>query len=151
MASLRQFRTSMVAIDGIKTAAAIFNCLSHKQGKALLDALRTKDLLLAEKIQSQLFVFEDFICVDDSSMQVLIAKLPRETLPLALRGIKGACLKKFLSNMSVRAGELLKDELANAPARALADIEKARKDVIDLARQLEALGEILLTSDGQYL
>ncbi|WDE02896.1 hypothetical protein SG34_015745 [Thalassomonas viridans] len=151
MASLRQARGSMIAIDGVKIAAAILNCLSQKQGEAMLGALQAKDMLLAEKIQSQLFVFDDFADIDDSSMQTLITKLPHGILPLALRGITGVCLQKFLANMSARAAGLLKDELDNAPPRAISDIAKARKAVIDLARQLEAAGEIILANDGQYI
>ncbi|WP_281557369.1 FliG C-terminal domain-containing protein [Thalassomonas sp. RHCl1] len=142
---------AMVAIDGIKIAAAILNCFSQQQGKEMMAALQGQDLPLAEKIQSQLFVFDDFAEVDDRSMQTLIAKIPRESLNLALRGITGACLQKFSTNMSANAAAMLKEELDNAPAKALSEIEKVRKSVIDVARQLEATQRIILKDDGLYI
>ncbi|WDE09521.1 FliG C-terminal domain-containing protein [Thalassomonas haliotis] len=150
-----RLRGAMIAVDGVKTAAAILNCLPPKQANEMVNALQVQDLPLAEKIQAQLFVFDDFVYVDDHSMQVLIAKIPRATLSLALRGIKGACLQKFLANISANAAAMLKEELdfssGKAQAKALPEIEKARKGVIDLARQLEAEEQIILTYDGFYI
>ncbi|WP_053043309.1 FliG C-terminal domain-containing protein [Thalassomonas actiniarum] len=142
---------AMVAIDGIQIAAAIFNCFPQKQGKEMMTALQVQDLPLAEKIQSQLFVFDDLAGVDDRSMQTLIAKIPRESLNLALRGITGACQQKFFTNMSANAAAMLKEALDNAPPKALSEIEKARKAIIDLARKLESEQQIILTNDGLYI
>lgn len=142
---------AMITLDGVKIAADILDCFSHQQGKQMINALQAQDLPLAEKIQSQLFVFDDFVSVDDRSMQILITKIPRETLTLALRGISGACLQKFLTNVSGNAAAMLKEALANSPARALSEIEKARKTVIDLARQLGEAEQINLVNDGLYI
>ena len=52
--------------------------------------------------------------------------------------------EKIFSNMSERAGTLLREELeSNGPVR-LRDVEKAQKDILDIARQLEADGQLFL-------
>jgi len=75
---------------------------------------------------------------------VLIREVGKDRWVLALRTASPQLKDKIFSNMSERAGTLLREELeSNGPVR-LRDVETAQRDILDLARQLEADGQVML-------
>ncbi len=56
--------------------------------------------------------------------------------------------EKFLSNMSKRASEMLRDDMeAKGPVK-LSEVEGAQKEILQIASRLEAAGQIQLGSGG---
>jgi flagellar motor switch protein FliG len=92
-----------------------------------------------------MFTFEDLSKVDDQSMQVLVREVEKDKWVMAMRTGSPVLKKKIFSNMSERAGALLKEEIeAMGPVR-LRDVETAQRDIIDIARRLESEGKVFLT------
>jgi flagellar motor switch protein FliG len=54
--------------------------------------------------------------------------------------------KKIFSNMSERAGALLREELEGMGPIRLRDVESAQREVLEIARSLEAEGKIFLAT-----
>ena len=71
----------------------------------------------------------------------------RDLLALALKGASEAVETAFFSNLTQRAGDVLRDEIAALGPVKRADVEAARSDVIDLARSLIQRGDISVASD----
>ena len=54
--------------------------------------------------------------------------------------------KKIFTNMSERAGALLKEEMESMAPVRLRDVEAAQREIIDCARRLEAEGKVYLSA-----
>jgi flagellar motor switch protein FliG len=132
------------ALGGAQPVADMLNYVDKATEERVLSGITESDPELAESIRGLMFVFDDLSQLDGRSVQVLIREVGKDKWVLALRTASPQLKEKIFSNMSERAGILLREELeSNGPVR-LRDVEKAQKDVLDLARQLEADGQIFL-------
>jgi flagellar motor switch protein FliG len=136
------------AVGGPKVTAEILNRVETALSSSIMEHLRSQDEELATKVQDQMFVFDDLINVDDRSLQTMMREISSETLILALKGANNALKEKFLSNMSKRASEMLRDDMeAKGPVK-LTEVEVAQKEILQIASRLEAAGQIQLGSGG---
>jgi flagellar motor switch protein FliG len=136
------------AVGGPKVTAEILNRVETALSSSIMEHLRSQDEELATKVQDQMFVFDDLINVDDRSLQTMMREISSETLILALKGTNNALKEKFLSNMSKRASEMLRDDMeAKGPVK-LTEVEGAQKEILQIASRLEAAGQIQLGSGG---
>jgi flagellar motor switch protein FliG len=65
-------------------------------------------------------------------------------MPLALKGASEALRDLFFSNMSERAGKLLREDIAAMGPVRLRDVEEAQSYLVTLAKDLAASGEIVI-------
>ncbi|HOI66038.1 MAG TPA: flagellar motor switch protein FliG, partial [Thiomonas arsenitoxydans] len=136
------------SVGGPKVTAEILNRVETALSSSIMEHLRSQDEELATKVQDQMFVFDDLINVDDRSLQTMMREISSETLILALKGTNNALKEKFLSNMSKRASEMLRDDMeAKGPVK-LSEVEGAQKEILQIASRLEAAGQIQLGSGG---
>lgn len=133
-------------VGGVRSVAEMLNHVDKTTEERILTCLHKMDPDLADSVRGLMFVFEDLVQVDDRSMQQLIREVEREKWVLALRTASPQLKKKIFGNMSERAGALLREELESLGPVRLRDVEKAQREILDFARQLEAEGKIFLTA-----
>ena len=136
-------------LGGAKAAAGILASLDAGAEGAIMEEIGKADQALATRIQDLIFVFDDLIELDDRSMQELLRQVPGDELLLALKGCDEALKEKIFKNMSQRAGELLKDDLAAKGPVRLAEVETAQKSILQNARKLAEAGTIALAGKGE--
>ena len=138
---------------GVRAVADVFNRLDAASCAELLDALEQDDPGMFENVRRFMFVFEDLCAVDEASMKELIQQVDRQVLITALKGASDELKRYVLSCMSTRAGDILKDDLANSRPVKLKDVDGAQQSIISTARQLEKQGTISLKSSpaDQYV
>jgi len=136
------------AMGGFKVAAEIMNQLESSLGEKLMGAITEQDADVATKITDLMFVFENLKDLDDRGVQTLMREVSSEQLILALKGADDDFKEKVFKNMSKRAGELLKDDLATRGPVKVSDVEKAQKEILVIARRLSDAGEIMLGGAG---
>jgi len=141
---IRQVRGKEVG--GTRPVAEMLNYVDKATEERILASLGEMDPELAESVRELMFVFEDLVQVDDRSVQQLIREVERDKWVLALRTASPQLKKKIFSNMSERAGALLREELESLGPVRLRDVEKAQREIIECARALEAEGKIFLTT-----
>jgi flagellar motor switch protein FliG len=135
-------------IGGIKAAAGILNFMDDKSETAITEAITKHDADLAEEIQSQMFVFDNLLSVDDRGIQVILREVQSEQLIIALKGSDDEIKEKIFGNMSSRAADMMREDLeAKGPVR-LKDVEEAQKAILDVATRLADSGEISLGGKG---
>lgn len=79
----------------------------------------------------------------------MLRAVDKSKLALALKGANEALRDLFFSNMSERAGKLLKEEIeALGPVRAR-DVIEAQGAMINTAKDLAARDEIVLSKGGK--
>jgi flagellar motor switch protein FliG len=136
------------SLGGLKVAADMVNLLDAKVGSALMTEVGKHDERLSQNIQDLMFVFADLIEIDDRGMQELLRQVPADKLLLALKGADEEFKTKVFKNMSQRAAEMMKDDLANKGPVRLADVEAAQKEILLAARKLADDGTIALGGKG---
>lgn len=99
-------------MGGVRTAAEIINLMKTQQEEAVIEAVREFDGELAQKIIDEMFLFENLVAVDDRSIQRLLQEVESEQLLVALKGAEQP-LREVPQNMSARAADILRDDLAN--------------------------------------
>jgi flagellar motor switch protein FliG len=67
---------------------------------------------------------------------------------LALKTANEEIRNKIFKNISQRAAQLLKDDLANLGPSRLSDVESAQVEIVNVARRLETEGRILIARGG---
>jgi flagellar motor switch protein FliG len=138
-------------LGGVKTAANILNLLDGAVESKLMEEILETDADLGQEIQDNMFVFENLIDVDDRGIQTLLREVATEQLLLAIRGADEALKDKIFKNMSKRAAEMLKDDLEAAAPAKLSDVERAQKEILQVARRLADAGEIMLGGGDEFV
>lgn len=135
-------------LGGVKAAAEILNFVDRGIEATLIDQLKEVDADLGGRIQELMFVFENLIDLDDSSIQLLLREASSESMLLALKGSDEPMREKLFKNMSKRAAEMMRDDLeAKGPVR-VSEVEAAQKEILAIARRLADEGQISLGSGG---
>ena len=129
-------------MGGVRTAAEIINLMKTQQEEAVIDAMREYDGELAQKIIDEMFLFENLVEVDDRSIQRLLQDVDSESLLIALKGAEQPLREKFLKNMSQRAADILRDDLANRGPVRMSQVEAEQKNILQVVRRLAESGEI---------
>jgi len=143
MSSLSQTRRR----DSHETMAEIFNNFDRQTETRFLTALEEQNRESAERIKTLMFTFDDLIKLDAASAQTLLRQVDKDKLTIALKGATEQVRTFFLNNMSRRAAKLLSDDMqAMGPVR-LRDVDEAQSLLVNLAKDLAARGEILISKN----
>ena len=141
------------SLGGVKTAAEIINMLGTNLETAVLESIRGYDPDLAQKIMDKMFVFDDVAKLDDKSIQLVLKEVASETLIVALKGAVPELREKFLSNMSSRAAETLREDLESRGPMRLSEVEAQQKEILKTVRRLSDEGQIVIggASDDAFV
>jgi flagellar motor switch protein FliG len=131
--------------DAHELMAEIFNNFDRQTEGRFMTALEERNRDAAERIKALMFTFEDLSKLDSGSMQTLLRSVDKSKLGVALKGASAALRDLFFSNMSERAGKILRDDMdAMGPVR-LKDVDEAQMAMVLVAKDLAAKGEIMLS------
>lgn len=136
------------ALGGVQPVAEMLNVMDKNTEKAIMSRIEERDPILAEEIRKLMFVFEDIVKIDDKGIQTLLKEVPNDKLLLALKTANEDIRNKIFKNISQRAAQMLKDDLANMGPSRLSDVEQAQVEIVNVARKLEGEGKILIARGG---
>ena len=129
---------------GLEVLVDIINGVDKSTEDTVMEYVEEDDAEMANEIRNLMFVFEDLTNIDDTAMREILKKVEGQQLTYALKTATEEMKEKIFSNLSQRAGEMLKDDLdAMGPVR-LAEVEEAQQAVVRAAKELEADGTITL-------
>lgn len=130
--------------DSHELMAEIFNSLDRTVESRIMGSLEQTAPEAAEKIRSLMFTFEDLGKVDPTSIQTIIRAVDKDKLPPALKGASDTIKDLFFSNMSERAAKIMKEDMGSMGPIRLKDVEEAQQYIVNVAKDLESRGEIVL-------
>ena len=136
------------ALGGIRTAAEILNYMGSTQEASVMDGIKEHDSELAQKIQDEMFVFDNILELDDKAVQLVLREVQSESLVLALKGASSELREKVFSNMSQRAAEMLRDDLESKGPVRVSEVEAEQKEILKIVRRLVEEGQIALAGGG---
>ncbi|HBU96927.1 MULTISPECIES: flagellar motor switch protein FliG [Thalassospira] len=134
--------------DNHELMADIFNSLDRQSQDRFLTALEERNRDSAEKIKALMFTFEDLARLDNNGVQTLLRQVEKDKLALALKGSTDQMRDLFFKNMSERAGKMMREDMdAQGPVR-LSDVEESQMMIVQLAKELAAQGQIVISEGG---
>ncbi len=134
--------------DAHEMMAEIFNNFDRQTESRFIGALEERNRDAAERIKALMFTFEDLNKLDPGSIQTLLRGVEKDKLALALKGASDQLRDLFFSNMSERAGKILREDMeAMGPVR-LKDVDEAQTQMVNTAKDLAARGEIMIADGG---
>ncbi len=133
---------------GVDTVAEILNLADRSTEKGIMEGLEAEDPDLVEHIRRLMFVFEDILLVNDKGIQSVLKEVDNEELSLALKTASQDLKDKIFKNMSVRAAELIAEDMQYMGPVRVSDVESAQQKIVDIVRRLEDAGEIIIAGRG---
>jgi flagellar motor switch protein FliG len=130
--------------DAHEQMAEIFNNFDRQTESRFATALEERSRESAERIKALMFTFEDLGKLDPGSIQTLLRHIEKDKLGLALKGATESLRDVFFTNMSERAGKILREDMeAMGPVR-LKDVDEAQIRMVNVAKDLASKGEIMI-------
>jgi len=137
------------AMGGIRPTAEILNYMGTSLEASVLASVRDFDPDLAQKIQDEMFVFDNLLDLEDRGIQLLLREVQSESLIIALKGTSEELREKVFKNMSQRASEMLRDDLESKGPVRVSEVEAEQKEILKIVRRLADEGQIVLTGKGE--
>jgi flagellar motor switch protein FliG len=131
--------------DAHEVMAEIFNNFDRQTETQFLTALEQENREAAERIKALMFTFDDLVKLDTASAQTLMRKIDKDKLGVALKGASEPVRQFFFSNMSTRAAKMLVEDMQEMGPVRLRDVDEAQGLLVNLAKDLAAKGEILIS------
>ena len=134
--------------DAHEMMAEIFNNLDRSNETRFLSALEDLNRDAAERIKALMFTFEDLHKLDPTGVQTLLRGCDKDKLGIALKGASEDLRDLFFSNMSERAGKILREDMENMGPVRLKDVDEAQGYMVLLAKDLSTRGELIISDGG---
>ena len=141
---LSKIGTATRKFDGIEKLASILNEVDGKTEETVLGHIENEDSDLAGMIRQKMFVFEDLLQIEDRHFRDILQNVDNQILSKALRTASEDMKTKIYSNLSQRAGEMLKEDIEVMGPVKLSEVEAAQLEIIKTTKRLESEGRIVL-------
>ncbi|MTI65723.1 MAG: flagellar motor switch protein FliG [Firmicutes bacterium] len=138
----------LASLGGVSSLVDILNQVDRGTEKVILEELEKDKPDLADEVRNSMFVFEDIILLDNTSIQRVIREVENSDLALALKGASEDVSEIIFKNVSKRAGENLKDDIEFMGPVRLVEVEQAQQKIVGIIRRLEEAGEIIVARGG---
>lgn len=122
--------------------AGVMNAAPRQMEVAVMTHIESQRPELAARIRTQMFPFEEFLKVDNPSMQRVLEQVTNEDLVQALSTANEPLRRHFLRNLSTENAAALEQAIGNFRPLRVSDIEAAQKRLSNIARQLAQQGKL---------
>lgn len=133
-----------IDIDGMDMAVRLLKSAGPQVEQPVIEELERVDLEVGTQLKNRLFVFEDLRTLHDRDIQLLMREIDQRVLPLALKTASPELQAKLLGNVSKRAADLLRDDLAMIGPVTLAQVEEAQAQILMQVKLMAADGRVNL-------
>lgn len=131
-------------VDGMTALANILSEIDRNSEEHILSSIEEEDEQTAEEIRQLMYVFEDLLKVSDRGFQEILKMVDKQELVVALRTASEELKEKIFSNLSERAGEMIREDIEIMGPVRISDVEQAQQKILRVARQLESERKIIL-------
>jgi flagellar motor switch protein FliG len=136
------------AVGGAKVAAELMNAVPKDDEGRIFESLEEGHPGLAEKIRDLMFTFEDMVKLTNREVQTVLKEISREDLILGMKTASEDLRTKIFTNMSTRAGDILREDMGSLGPVKLTEVERAQANIVAELRRLEADGKLQLGGGG---
>lgn len=140
--------TARREFDGVNFAASLLNEIPAGDSERILGELQERYGKVTPKIREAMFTFEDLGKINSRGVQALMREVSSETLMAALKTASEVLREQFLSAISSRAAQSMREDLAVMPPMRLSEVEKAQREIVEVALRLASEGKLTLPGSG---
>lgn len=131
--------------DGFGSVLEMLSMMDAPEREKLMAQILEKDPVMAMKLEENLVLFEDLQFLADRGLEKVLREVQTPRLVLALRTASPELIEAVKVSISERAGKILDLELASQGQQRRSDVRTAQKEIVAVAKQMLASGEIALT------
>ncbi len=131
--------------SGFDSLLDILTKVDGKTEKNIMNFLEDKNNALADKVKSSMFVFEDIITLDSTSIQRILKEVNLKDVAIALKGGDHEISEVIFKNQSTRASQALKEEISLIETVRVSQVEESKRNIVKVVRRLER--EALISID----
>lgn len=132
---------------GARRAAAILNQLDSEIAAAIVERIRADDSTRASAIEQEMFHFGDFLKLENRCLQQVLAEIKPERLALALKGTSDAERSPVFGALANQVKAAVIQEMEDVGKVPLREVRSARREITDLALQMDREGKIRIRVD----
>lgn len=132
-------------VGGVAAVAEILNSVDRATEEEVLSEIEEESSQMAEDIRALMFVFEDIKTLDARAIREMLKDISNDDLIIALKGASEDLQELFFTNMSERAGAMIREDLELMGPTKLSDVEAAQQGIVKTVRRLEAEGRIAIS------
>ena len=140
---------SFTKTEGVDVLVDILNSVERSTEKLIFEVLGEQDEKLADEVRKRMFVFEDIATLGSKEIQRFLGDVDTSELAIALKVATEDLKQLILSNMSKRAGDVLREEMDLMGPVRLSEVEKAQQSIVNIIRRLDEKGEIMIRKSGE--
>jgi len=135
---------------GMESLASIMSHMSSEQERNLLREIDIAVPHISKEIMEMIFTFENILNLSNKEIRILIDEINDDfTIAKSLKGAEDDIKFKILRNMSQNRAEGILTEMSAMGAVRLKDVEECRDYIVNIMRELNENGVILLKRDGE--
>lgn len=139
----------MTEVGGINYIADVLNHVDRGTEKFIFDELAIRDPALVTEIRQKMFVFEDILTLDSTSIQRFIRDVESKDLAVAIKGSNAEVAATLYANMPQRMQESIQSDIEYLHNVRMRDVEEAQQRIVAIIRRLEDEGELTIGKGGK--
>jgi len=141
--------TDMAEVGGVNYIADVLNHVDRATEKFIFDELVVRDPQLVNEIRQKMFVFEDILTLDETSIQRFIRDVDSKDMAIAIKGSNPEVTAILYANMPQRMQESIQADIEYLHNVRLRDVEEAQQRIVAIIRRLEEEGELVIGKGGK--
>ena len=150
----RKFATIITSEDnmslgGVDYVADMMNNIDRSSEKKIFEELDKRNPELSQSIREKMFVFENILDMDDRSVQRFVRDCDTKDVVYALKTASEEMKAIFFKNMSKRMADTVRGDLEITTNVRLKDVEEAQQRIVNIIRNLEEHGEVIIKKGGE--
>jgi flagellar motor switch protein FliG len=130
---------------GMDTAIDLINILNKNSEKNAIQYIDMVDKGFSNEMKKKLFVFEDMILLNDSSIKQIAENSDINKLAMSMKGVSNELKERFFTNIKETDKlKSLQEKIKKLGPVRIKDVEKAQEEIILLTRRLEDEGKVVI-------
>ena len=135
-------------LGGVDYVADVMNHVDRSSERRIFEELDKANPDLSQSIRDKMFVFENILDMDDRSVQRFVRDCDAKDIVYALKTASEEMRQIFFANMSKRMAETVRGDMEVTTNVRLKDVEEAQQRIVNIIRQLEDMGEVIISKGG---
>jgi flagellar motor switch protein FliG len=136
-----------IGADGTQFLTQIMKRFDRQVASDALEALAQNDPELSASIRKMMFIFEDLVQLDSTTLGAILREIDFNTLAVAMKDCLPKLREMVLANITKRAAESLKENMKLMANTRRKEVEEARSKIMEQIFDLERRGEISLSRE----
>ena len=132
--------------------AEIMRHMDRSSERNLVEILGEDDSDMVDRLKKKLTVFDDISQLSAKEIRKIVEKIPDKAVwATALAGVGTELLRHILGSLSVNRSSDITEEMELTQTLPVKEIDKARREIINVMENAEEAGEIVIRKDREEL